>query len=57
MDLAHAVALLNTAVPWEALGFRVDGRYLFAQRSLQTLMLPAAFGELAPGATPARCGT
>jgi adenine-specific DNA-methyltransferase len=46
MDLAHAVDLLNTAVPWEALGFRVDGRYLFAQRSLQTLKLPGCFDAL-----------
>ncbi|QID17689.1 class I SAM-dependent methyltransferase [Nitrogeniibacter mangrovi] len=50
MDLAHAVSLLNTAVPWEALGFRVDGRYLFTQRSLQTLMLPASFSALATAA-------
>jgi len=48
MNLERAVELLNTAVPWEALGFRVDGRYLFAQRSLQTLMLPARFSELLP---------
>ncbi len=52
MDLAHAATLLNTSVPWEALGFRVDGRYLFTQRSLQTLMLPASFSALAtPGNT------
>lgn len=58
MDLTRAVALLNTAVPWEALGFRVDGRYLFAQRSLQTLLLPSAFGDLSRQKVEAAvCGT
>jgi len=46
MDLASTVHLLNEAVPWEALGFRVDGRYLFTQRSLQTLILPSGFSDL-----------
>ena len=48
MDLVEATRLLNTAVPWEALGFRVDGRFLFTQRSLQTLILPECFSGLAP---------
>lgn len=48
MDLVEATRLLNTAVPWEALGFRVDGRFLFTQRSLQTLILPECFSSLAP---------
>lgn len=46
LDLDQAVMLLNDAVPWEALGFRVDGRYLFTQRSLHTLMLPSSFRRL-----------
>ena len=46
IDLPLAVRLLNQAVPWEALGFRVDGRYLFTQRSLHTLMLPPDFRAL-----------
>ncbi|MDR0634584.1 MAG: class I SAM-dependent methyltransferase [Azoarcus sp.] len=45
-DIARAVALFNDAVPWEELGFIVDGRYLFTQRSLATLMLPETFAEL-----------
>lgn len=48
MDLARAVELLNDAVPWEELGFVVDGRYLFTQRTLATLHLPACFAELLP---------
>ncbi|MCB1959528.1 MAG: class I SAM-dependent methyltransferase [Rhodocyclaceae bacterium] len=46
MDLARATALLNTAVPWDQLGFVVDGRYLFTQRTLATVMLPDAFRAL-----------
>lgn len=46
MPMDQAVHLLNTAVPWEALGFRVDGRFLFTQRSLQTLHLPDGFRAL-----------
>lgn len=46
MNLDEAVRLLNETVPWEALGFRVDGRYLFTQRSLHTLLLPASFQKL-----------
>lgn len=46
MDIQRAIELLNTAVPWADLGFVVDGRFVFSQRSLQTLMLPDAFNEL-----------
>lgn len=46
MDIDQATALLNTAVPWSELGFVVDGRFLFSQRSLQTLLLPEAFNAL-----------
>jgi adenine-specific DNA-methyltransferase len=46
MDARRAVDLLNHAVPWEELGFIVDGRYLFTQRTLATLMLPGVFSEL-----------
>ncbi|THF67111.1 class I SAM-dependent methyltransferase [Pseudothauera nasutitermitis] len=55
IDIARAIELLNDAVPWEELGFVVDGRYLFTQRTLATLRLPAVFAELlgaAPAATP-----
>ena len=41
-----AVELLNSAVPWDHLGFVVDGRFLFSQRTLATAMLPDAFREL-----------
>ncbi|MDR1463191.1 MAG: class I SAM-dependent methyltransferase [Azoarcus sp.] len=47
-DIKRALALLNEAVPWEELGFIVDGRYMFTQRSLATLMLPEAFAALSP---------
>jgi len=46
MNLERAVELLNTTVPWEDLGFIVDGRFLFSQRTLQTLVLPSVFNEL-----------
>lgn len=46
MDIERAIELLNSAVPWEELGFVVDGRYLFSQRTLQTLVLPERFAEL-----------
>lgn len=46
MDLARATVLLNTAVPWDHLGFIVDGRFLFSQRTLETAMLPDVFHEL-----------
>jgi adenine-specific DNA-methyltransferase len=59
MDLGRAVELLNTSVPWEQLGFVVDGRFLFTQRTLATTMLPDVFRELqkptlVPAAAPAR---
>lgn len=46
MDLRRAIELLNTSVPWADLGFVVDGRFVFTQRSLQTVMLPDIFNEL-----------
>lgn len=46
MDLAWATELMNTAVPWDHLGFVVDGRFLFSQRALATTMLPDVFREL-----------
>ena len=46
IDLVRATALLNTEVPWDHLGFVVDGRYLFSQRTLATVMLPDVFREL-----------
>lgn len=46
MSLPGAIELLNTAVPWDELGFVVDGRYLFSQRTLQTLILPDCFAQL-----------
>ncbi|WP_324256037.1 class I SAM-dependent methyltransferase [Niveibacterium sp. 24ML] len=46
MDLAYAINLLNSAVPWPDLGFVVDGRFVFSQRSLQTLLLPESFNAL-----------
>lgn len=45
LDLARAVALLNE-VPWDELGFVVDGRYMFSQRSLENAYLPEAFRHL-----------
>lgn len=41
-DLAALCAQLN-AVDWGELGFVCDGRYLFAQRSLQEALLPESF--------------
>lgn len=46
MDIGRAIELLNTAVPWAELGFVVDGRFLFTQRSLASLLLPDVFNEL-----------
>ncbi|MDR0716979.1 MAG: class I SAM-dependent methyltransferase [Azoarcus sp.] len=54
MDIKRALMLFNNAVPWEELGFFVDGRYLFTQRSLATLMLPEAFAELSPAGSAAK---
>ncbi|HEX5392180.1 MAG TPA: class I SAM-dependent methyltransferase [Rhodocyclaceae bacterium] len=53
MDLERAVHLLNHAVDWQDLGFVCDGRFLFAQRSLQNCLLPAQFNTLK---TPAPSG-
>ena len=38
MDIELAVRLLNSAVPWADLGFVVDGRFVFSQRTLQTAL-------------------
>lgn len=46
MEIQRAIELLNTSVPWADLGFVVDGRFVFSQRSLQTVMLPDVFNEL-----------
>jgi adenine-specific DNA-methyltransferase len=46
MDIQRAIELLNTSVPWGDLGFVVDGRFVFTQRSLQTVTLPEVFNEL-----------
>lgn len=43
-DLNRLTVLLNE-VDWAELGFVCDGRHLFAQRSLETALLPEAFGE------------
>lgn len=43
MNITRVVALLNTAVPWAELGFVVDGRFAFSQRSLETMLLPKIF--------------
>ena len=51
MNINQAIELFNDTVPWEELGFIVDGRYLFTQRSLTTLLLPEAFTSLRPNAT------
>ena len=40
--------LLNDAVDWQELGFVCDGRFLFAQRSLQNCMLPDVFRDVFP---------
>ncbi|MDR2209836.1 MAG: class I SAM-dependent methyltransferase [Azoarcus sp.] len=46
MNIDRAIELFNDTVPWEELGFIVDGRYLFTQRSLATLILPEVFLSL-----------
>ncbi len=46
MNLELAIKLLNSAVPWADLGFVVDGRFVFSQRTLQTLVLPDEFNAL-----------
>lgn len=45
VDLERLVFLLNTNVDWADLGFVCDGRFMFAQGSLQTCSLPAVFSE------------
>ncbi|MBI4984140.1 MAG: class I SAM-dependent methyltransferase [Rhodocyclales bacterium] len=45
-DLARLTAMLND-VDWHELGFVCDGRFLFAQRSLEQALLPEAFAEFA----------
>ncbi|MDR3213202.1 MAG: class I SAM-dependent methyltransferase [Azoarcus sp.] len=47
-DIERALTLFNDSVPWEELGFIVDGRYMFTQRSLAKMMLPKIFAELRP---------
>jgi adenine-specific DNA-methyltransferase len=44
VDVQHAADLLN-AVDWAELGFVCDGRFLFAQRALETCLLPADFAR------------
>jgi adenine-specific DNA-methyltransferase len=44
-DLEKLCAMLNL-VDWAELGFVCDGRYLFAQRSLQQALLPETFRHL-----------
>ena len=46
VDLEKLCAMLNL-VDWAELGFVCDGRYLFAQRSLQQALLPESFRSLA----------
>ena len=46
LDLQRLVELLND-VDWAELGFVCDGRYLFAQRSLELALLPEAFSPYA----------
>ena len=48
MDVARAIGLFNDAVPWEELGFVVNGRFLF---TLATLLLPEIFAGLLPQST------
>lgn len=47
-DLAALTALLN-GVDWHELGFVCDGRFLFAQRSLEQALLPEDFAPWAVG--------
>ncbi|MDB5801120.1 MAG: methyltransferase small domain protein [Rhodocyclales bacterium] len=44
MDVQRAAALLN-AVDWAELGFVCDGRFLFAQRALESCFLPTDFAQ------------
>ena len=45
-DMTRLAALLNE-VDWAELGFVCDGRFLFAQRSLEQALLPESFLEFA----------
>ena len=45
-DVAALCRMLNE-VDWQELGFVCDGRFLFAQRSLETALLPEAFASFA----------
>ena len=45
-ELAQLVALLND-VDWQEIGFVCDGRFLFAQRSLEQALLPELFAPYA----------
>jgi adenine-specific DNA-methyltransferase len=45
-DLARLVDMLND-VDWAELGFVCDGRFLFAQRSLEQALLPEDFAPFA----------
>ena len=45
-DMTRLAALLNE-VDWAELGFVCDGRFLFAQRSLEQTLLPESFLEFA----------
>lgn len=45
-DVARLATLLND-VDWSELGFVCDGRYIFAQRSLEQTLLPEDFAEFA----------
>ena len=47
VDLADFRDALNN-LPWEELGFVCDGRFLFTQRSLETVPLPQAFSRFLP---------
>jgi adenine-specific DNA-methyltransferase len=47
-DLARLTAMLND-VDWSELGFVCDGRFLFAQRSLENTLLPEDFSDYEVG--------
>jgi len=51
MDLELAILMLN-AVDWHELGFVIDGRLLFAQRSLEGCVLPSGFRVLTRDGNP-----
>lgn len=44
----HAFCAALNAVAWQQMGFVCDGRYLFAQRSLENAPLPEEFAEFLP---------